>query len=292
MTLRATFTATTLPNSPYAGAAANGRRVTPAAFRLPILFGKPQPAIPLKITTQTTEPFTPDALNLYLHPKLDPLPAGARTEIKNKSKIKIKNFALVALCAWLGTFNLRAATYTWSGAGFFGQDYLWSNDFNWAGGVAPSAGEAIVTIIFPNNASPKVTTNDIVGLSVASIQFQGANYVVHGKPAGNTLGFSSGGVAFQITYHGGDGNDIAFTQLTLVVGPQITGIQKLGNGSVQLAATGIPNAQYVVEATPSLTPPVSWTVIGTAIADANGHITFTDADAPNFASRFYRFKLQ
>jgi len=92
------------------------------------------------------------------------------------------------------SLSASAATYTWTGTGWFGQDYLWSNDFNWAGGVAPSSGEANVTIVFPNNASPKVTTNDIVGLTVASIQFQGGSYVVHGKPAGNALGFYSGGL--------------------------------------------------------------------------------------------------
>lgn len=89
--------------------------------------------------------------------------------------------------------NSLAATYTWTGTGFFGtKDYLWSTPANWAGLAAPSPGETNVTIIFPNTSAPKITTNDIVGLSVATIQFQGTNYVIHGKPAGNALGLNGG----------------------------------------------------------------------------------------------------
>jgi hypothetical protein len=79
----------------------------------------------------------------------------------------------------------RAATYTWTGAGFFGeQDYLWSNPFNWSPAGAPQPGETNVTLVFPNNNAPKTTTNDIVGLNVAAIQFLGSNYVIHEKPPG------------------------------------------------------------------------------------------------------------
>ena len=85
------------------------------------------------------------------------------------------------------TASARAATYTWTGAGFMGsQDYLFSNPYNWAGLDAPSAGEANVTLVF-SNGYPKTITNDIAGLAVASIRFQGSNYVIHGKPSGNTL---------------------------------------------------------------------------------------------------------
>src|SRR6185295_15856535 len=95
---------------------------------------------------------------------------------------------------WVAILPARATTYTWTGLGFFGQDFLWSNDFNWARNAAPSAGEANVVIVFPNNGVPKISTNDIVGLTVASSQFQGANYVVHGKPGGNPLKLYSGGL--------------------------------------------------------------------------------------------------
>jgi len=96
---------------------------------------------------------------------------------------------------WALSLPASAATYTWTGAGFMGNpDYLWSNPANWTPVGAPQPGEANVTIVFPNAVVPKTTTNDIVGLSVASIQFQGANYVVAGKPSTNALTLSSGGL--------------------------------------------------------------------------------------------------
>ena len=112
---------------------------------------------------------------------------------------------------WLSLVGSQATTYTWTGTGFFGQDFLWSNDFNWAGGVAPSANETNVTIIFPNDNSPRISTNDVVGLKVNSIQFQGTNYVVHGKPAGNTLNFLGTGLGGWAVLASRDGNYFAST---------------------------------------------------------------------------------
>lgn len=119
---------------------------------------------------------------------------------------------------------MDGATYTWTGAGFFGQDYLWSNDFNWAGGVAPSAGEANVTIVFPNNASPKVTTNDIVGLAAGAIQFQGTNYVVHGKPAGNALTLYGTGLGGWAMIASGNGNYFAGTSPLVLSNYGVVGV--------------------------------------------------------------------
>jgi autotransporter-associated beta strand protein len=116
-----------------------------------------------------------------------------------KSKSKSKGFALVALWVWMATLAAHAATYTWTGAGFFGdQDFLWSNPFNWAGGAAPSAGEAGITLVFPNTGAPRLVTNDIAGFSVATIQFQGAGYEVYGKPSGNALTLDAGSGSFVI----------------------------------------------------------------------------------------------
>lgn len=116
----------------------------------------------------------------------------------------------IGLLAGLPVAN--AATYTWTGAGFFGtQDFLWSNPNNWAGLAAPTPGEANVTIVFPNNNAPKVTTNDIVGLNVAHLQFSGSNYVVHGKPAGNVLGLQSDGLLGWSIIASRNGNSFAAT---------------------------------------------------------------------------------
>src|SRR5262249_12674820 len=66
--------------------------------------------------------------------------------------------------------------------------------FNWAGLAAPSPGEANITLVFPNSAVPKTMTNDIAGLSAASLLFEGPNYIVHGKPNGNALALAGSGL--------------------------------------------------------------------------------------------------
>jgi hypothetical protein len=101
---------------------------------------------------------------------------------------------------------------------------------------------------------------------------------------------TNNGVVLQITYQGGDGNDIALLQLSSGA-PSVTGVQKLGDGSFQINGAGYPSAVYNIEATEDLTPPADWRPIGTVTADGAGQISFTDTDAPNFPRRFYRFTL-
>ncbi len=108
-----------------------------------------------------------------------------------------------------------------------------------------------------------------------------------GLPDGATL--TAGGASFQIAYNGGDGNDVVLIQTSLPAAPQIGGVQMLGDGTIQITATGVPNAAYEVEATTSLTPPVSWTSLGSVNANGAGLIQFIDVDATSFPVRFYRF---
>jgi autotransporter-associated beta strand protein len=110
-----------------------------------------------------------------------------------------------------------------------------------------------------------------------------------GLPEGATL--TSGAVTFQITYQGGDGNDVVLIQKTLPTGPQIGSIQKLTDGKIQIRASGLSNTTYQVEATASLNPPIFWTGLGPVTADSAGLIQFIDANASSFPMRFYRFAL-
>ena len=103
----------------------------------------------------------------------------------------IASFLAAALALAFATLNGSAATYTWTGAGFMGnQDFLWSNPFNWSGLSAPATGETNLIIVLPNNGSPRTTTNDIAGLVVKSIRFQGDNYIVGGKSPATSLALS------------------------------------------------------------------------------------------------------
>jgi autotransporter-associated beta strand protein len=107
-----------------------------------------------------------------------------------------------------------------------------------------------------------------------------------GLPEGTM--FVRGGVQFKISYKGGDGNDVELTQLS-VGQSQIGGISRLGNGQIQFSGSGIPGLAYTVEANVNLAT-TNWVNIGSALADPNGVMSFVDADAPNHAMRFYRFK--
>ena len=100
-----------------------------------------------------------------------------------------------------------------------------------------------------------------------------------------------GDVQFQITYHGGDGNDVVLTQTTLPQPPKIAGITPGQNGQMQLQGTGLPGSVYGVEANTNLST-TNWIAIGYSIADQSGNVSFTDTNAPNYSMRFYRLILK
>ena len=108
-------------------------------------------------------------------------------------------------------------------------------------------------------------------------------------PEGATLVI--GGAQFQISYQGGNGNDVVLTQISAITQPQFSGISKLPDGSIQLPGTGLPNTTYTVQVTENLTPPVQWSDLGTTTTDANGLMTFVAPAAPNHPMRFYRLML-
>ena len=89
---------------------------------------------------------------------------------------------------------------------------------------------------------------------------------------------TNNGVILQITYHGGDGNDVALIQQNMGGSSQITKIEKIG-AAIQLTGTGQPNASYTVQAAESLNPPIQWQSIGVAVANGAGVIQFIDADS-------------
>lgn len=96
--------------------------------------------------------------------------------------------------------------------------------------------------------------------------------------------FGVNGIPFNITYVGGDGNDVV---LTRVQAPSATfnSIIPVPTGEMRLHATGLGNLDYMVQATTNL---VDWEDIGSAISDVNGEFNFVDVKAPLFPYRFYR----
>ena len=89
------------------------------------------------------------------------------------------------------TLTCTAAPKVWSGA----VSDLWSVGGNWVGGVAPSAGERIE---FPASASNKTNTNDIAGLSLLSVTFNGGGYTIGGNTVGISGGITTGSSVFGV----------------------------------------------------------------------------------------------
>jgi autotransporter-associated beta strand protein len=75
---------------------------------------------------------------------------------------------------------------------------LWSNDANWSGGSP--ANDPTADLIFPPGSTNLNTTNDISGLSVASITFSAANYYV----SGDAITLGQGGATVDSSVTGSD----------------------------------------------------------------------------------------
>jgi autotransporter-associated beta strand protein len=111
---------------------------------------------------------------------------------------------------------------------------------------------------------------------------------VHGEFSGRSQGsvFSVSGQTFQISYIGGTGNDVVLTRSPAT---RFTSVARLGNGQVQLVATGgLSGFSYTVEAATNLNPIIQWFKVGSAFANSGGQFLFTDTNAPLFPMRYYR----
>lgn len=102
--------------------------------------------------------------------QFDPSAAGLRTAtiriVSSDADESPYSFAIQ------GTGVITSTTFTWDGGG---TDGLWSNPANWAGDVAPSAGNDLV---FPADALQKDTTNDYYsqGIQFGLITVLGGDY--------------------------------------------------------------------------------------------------------------------
>ena len=105
-------------------------------------------------------------------------------------------------------------------------------------------------------------------------------------PEGATL-TAANGAKFKISYHGGTGNDVVLTQMSLPAQPVFNGITNL-NGVIQLNGLGVSNLAYSVWGSTNLLA-TNWVNIGVAAANGVGTLQFTDPGATNYPTRFYRF---
>jgi hypothetical protein len=80
---------------------------------------------------------------------------------------------------------------------------------------------------------------------------------------------------------------IAVLSISTVRATNLT-IVKVGPASYKLGGKGATNSYYGVYSATNLTPPVTWSQIGTTNSNGSGLIQFVDLQATN-AQRFYRF---
>jgi fibronectin-binding autotransporter adhesin len=105
--------------------------------------------------------------------------------------------------------------------------------------------------------------------------------------------FAASGVAFQITYAGGTGNDVVLTRAA-VPPSNISSIAAITPERIQILGSGIPGLSYVLEATLHLNAPIPWMPIATNSASGAGIYEFIDAYGDNgnliYPQRFYRVR--
>lgn len=131
-----------------------------------------------------------------------------------------------------------------------------------------------------------------VGSSFTILNKTGAGAITgtfNGLAEGAT--FSAGGLPFQITYTGGDGNDVVLRRVE-IPGSNITGISPVTPEKMQITGQGVPFVTYILEATPTLNAPIPWVSIATNTANALGIYEFIEAYADGgtnlLPARFFR----
>jgi hypothetical protein len=121
--------------------------------------------------------------------------------------------------------------------------------------------------------------------------YTNALHIFYSPPAIN------GNVTDTFSYTVADTYGVATTGTVMVTiqpasnGPSvnITGISTNGNGTVTIGFAGIPGFSYLIQATTSLSPPpITWTTLSTNTAGADGLFQYTDLNATNYSSRYYR----
>jgi len=65
----------------------------------------------------------------------------------------------------------------------------------------------------------------------------------------------------------------------------VASIVSTPDGQMQMQFSGTAGQVYQIQASTNLG---NWTTVGTATADANGNISFTDPNAASYPNRFYR----
>jgi hypothetical protein len=124
------------------------------------------------------------------------------------------------------------------------------------------------------------------GQGVATVNGAPTNITFAASNVGGVINYAISDPVSGAIYMSGTG-ELNRAALQLSAGVTLF-LTALPDGNMQITASGgIPGAPYSVQATTMLNSP-SWATIGMATAGTNGMFLFTDLNATNFATRFYR----
>jgi autotransporter-associated beta strand protein len=151
-------------------------------------------------------------------------------------------------------------------------------------------------------SSGTVTLGGVLQVSPGFVPALGSSFTILNKTsAGAITGtfnglaegttFAAGGLLFQITYTGGNGNDVVLTRVAAPAS-DISSITPLTTERMHILGQGVSFVTYVLEASPHLNAPIPWVPIATNQANALGIYEFIDAYADGgmnlYPARFYR----
>ncbi len=151
-----------------------------------------------------------------------------------------------AAAALLMAAPCYAGNHTWTGA----VNGYWSVAGNWSEGVAPSAGENQVTLVFNDLAVRRQSTNNLAGLTVSSLTFLSDNFRLSGAGGGTLLNIVNGAIlcigdgnalenSLGLVLHGNPAFSIG-DQAIFEVRGQLSGdggFSKAGDGALHLLGT-------------------------------------------------------
>ncbi len=146
----------------------------------------------------------------------------------------MKNASQLAAILLIATPSAFSATHTWKGSS---TNDLWSHGPNWTSGVAPTAAESDVKLIFPASAELNSIDN-IPGLTVTQFTVTGAGYSFSGA-SGAKLTLNGGSGDHFINNPGSSGTTTIAPSLPIVLGGLIVSFANTsGNLSLESVISG------------------------------------------------------
>ena len=198
-----------------------------------------------------------------------------------------------SLSGSFGTLNLPGGATHWNTSDLnVGGTLAFTNAnpaaSNFSLGVA--VGGSATASVIGKYAAAMDADGDSVTITAVSTPANGTASIVGGTNLSYTSTVSAASDSFTYTVSDGLGGTDTKTVSVTISSPEgfnkLSGPTPVGGGQYQLDYLGIPGAQYAIDETSSLTPPITWSPLITNTAAANGALSFTIT--PANPSGFFR----